>query len=60
MNGGDFDYARLIYLLMALLLVLGGGWGFSRYRHNARAALASIVFWAALTAAIVLAYNAFN
>lgn len=57
---GDFDYARLIYLLMALLLVLGGGWGFSRYRHNMRAVIASIAFWAGLIVAIVLAYNAFS
>jgi len=58
--GEGFDWPRLIYLLMALLLVTSGGWGLSRYRHDARAVISSIVFWAGLIVAIVLVYNAFT
>jgi hypothetical protein len=57
---GDFDWPQLIWLLMALLLVSGAGFGFQRLRHSPRAALLGVVFWAALIVAIVFAYNAFN
>jgi hypothetical protein len=60
MMGENLDWARLIYLLMALLLVAGGGWGVQRYRLDGRNALIGVFFWAALIVAIVLAYNAFN
>jgi hypothetical protein len=60
MSGGSFDWANLTYLLMALLLVAGGGFAFRRYRHDGRNALLAILFWAALVVAIVVAYNAFN
>ncbi|MGQ0533314.1 MAG: hypothetical protein ACT4OF_11585 [Caulobacteraceae bacterium] len=56
----DFDWARLTYLLMALLLVAGAGYGFRRVRLDRRNAFTSILFWAALIVAIVVAYNAFN
>ncbi len=32
----EFDWATLIYLLMALLLVTGAGWGAQRYRGSSR------------------------
>jgi hypothetical protein len=57
---GNFDWARLMYLLMALLLVAGGGWGVQRFRLDGRNALIGVLFWAALIVAIVLAYQAFN
>jgi hypothetical protein len=60
MAGGNFDWASLIYLVMALLLVTGAGWGFQRFRGNGRMMTIGIVFWAALIALIVIAYNAFN
>jgi ABC-type glycerol-3-phosphate transport system permease component len=56
----NFDWATLVYLLMALLLASGAGYGFHRFRHDGRSALIGIVFWAALIVAIVIAYNAFN
>jgi hypothetical protein len=56
----DFDWARLVWLLMALLLVSGAGYGFQRIRHDRRNVMIGILFWAALIIAIVLAYNAFN
>jgi hypothetical protein len=60
MAGGNFDWASLIYLLMALLLVTGAGWGFQRYRRDGRTMMLGIGFWAALIVVIVVAYNAFN
>lgn len=59
-GGGNFDWATLIYLLMALLLVTGAGWGAQRYRGSSRMMTIGIIFWAALIALIVIAYNAFN
>lgn len=60
MMGGDVDWARLTYLLMALLLVAGGGFAFRRFRYDGRNAFISILFWAALIVAIVVAFNALN
>jgi hypothetical protein len=57
---GNFDWAQLTYLLMALLLVSGAGYGFARLRHSPRLIMISIVFWAALIALIVVVYNTFN
>ena len=57
---GNPDWAMLIYLLMALLLASGAGYGFARIRGNPRAAIFGLLFWPALIVAIVLAYNAFN
>ncbi|MGE3789674.1 MAG: hypothetical protein AB7H66_04635 [Hyphomonadaceae bacterium] len=60
MSGGDFNWASLVYLLMALLLVTGAGWGFQRYRRDGRIVILAVVFWTALIVLIVVAYNAFN
>jgi len=57
---GNVDWATITYLVMALLLASGAGYGFRRIRGSPRAALFGAVFWAALIVAIVLAYNAFN
>lgn len=59
-GGGSFDWPTLIYLLMALLLVTGAGWGFRRIRHDKRSAIIGILFWPALILVIVLVYNALN
>jgi hypothetical protein len=55
-----FDAPRLAYLLMALLLATGAGWGFWRIRMEPRAALAGVVFWAALIVVLVMVYSWFN
>jgi hypothetical protein len=60
MTVGGFDWASLTYLLMALLLVAGGGFAFRRYRHDGRNVVIGLVFWVALIVTIVIAYNAFN
>jgi len=57
---GDLDVPRLVYLLMALLLVSGAGWGFWRIRMQPGAALAGAVFWAALIVVIAMIYSWFN
>jgi hypothetical protein len=57
---GNLDWAALVYLLMALLLVSGAAYGFRRIRGSPRAAVFGVVFWTALIVAIVFAYNAFN
>lgn len=56
----DFNWAQLAYLLMALLLVSGAGYGFRRIRHDGRNVVIGLLFWAALIAAIVLVYNLIN
>ena len=55
-----FDFARLTWLVMALLLAAGAGWGFWRFRHDGRRAIAGLAIWAAIIVAVVLAYDAFN
>lgn len=57
---GALDVPQLVYLLMALLLVSGAGYGFSRIRFDGGRALISILFWFALIAAIMLIYSWFN
>jgi hypothetical protein len=59
-GGYGREISSVIYLLMALLLVAGGGYGFSRIRHDGRTALAGIVFWALMLGAIVLVYRVFR
>jgi hypothetical protein len=54
------DIPRLVWLVMALLLVSGAGWGFWRFRLDGGQALAGILFWAALIVAITFAYSWFN
>lgn len=55
-----YDWAQLVWLLMALLLVSGAGYGFSRFRYDSKNALLSLAAWAAVVAAIVALYQAFN
>lgn len=50
------DAPRVIYLLMALLLVAGAGFGFRRLRTDKRTAFLSVVAWLALIAVIALVY----
>jgi hypothetical protein len=57
---GNLDVPRLVYLLMALMLVSGAGWGFARTRMQPGAAVAGIVFWAALIVVTVMVYSWFN
>jgi ABC-type maltose transport system permease subunit len=55
----NLDVPRLVYLLMALLLVAGAGFGFYRFRHDGRRAIVGLLIWAALIAAIVATYTLF-
>lgn len=57
---GNFDVPQLVYLMMALLLVSGAGFGFARMRMEPGAAIAGVVFWAALIVVLVMAYSWFN
>jgi hypothetical protein len=50
------DTPRLIYLLMALLLVTGAAYGFRRLQTNGRTVLTSIVAWLGIVAVIALVY----
>lgn len=56
----NLDTPAFVYLLMALLLVSGAGYGFWRFRYDRGQALAGIVFWAALIVVITLVYGWFN
>jgi ABC-type spermidine/putrescine transport system permease subunit II len=55
-----FDFARLTWLVMALLLAAGAGWGFWRFRHDGRRAIAGLAIWALIIVCIVLAYDALS
>jgi asparagine N-glycosylation enzyme membrane subunit Stt3 len=57
---GRTDIPQLVWLIMALMLVSGAGFGFWRFREDSGRALAGIVFWAVLIVAITLAYPLFN
>lgn len=57
---GGVDAARLIWLLLALLLVSGAAYGFREFRRSGRTAIASLLIWAAIILAIVGLYNVFN
>lgn len=57
---GNVDVPRLVYLLMALLLVSGAGYGFWRLRRDRGRAIASLLIWAALIAAISFGYILLN
>lgn len=57
---GNFDVPRLIWLLMALMLVAGAGFGVVRFRYDGGRAFVSILIWGALIVAIMLAYSVFN
>ena len=56
----DLDVPNLAWLLMALLLVSGAGWGFWRSRYDGGQVLAGLAIWAALIVAITFAYAAIN
>lgn len=53
---GNVDVPQLVWLLMALMLVSGAGYGFSRIRLDGGRALTGIIFWAVLIVAITLLY----
>jgi len=57
---GSVNVPGIVWAIMALLLVTGAGWGFQRFRYDGGAALAGILFWAALLVALTLAYSWFN
>lgn len=50
----------LVYLLMALLLVSGAGFGFARFKYDGGQALAGIAFWGAAIVLITFAYGWFR
>jgi hypothetical protein len=52
----NLDVPRLVYLSMALLLVSGAGYGFWRFRYDGSRALASLLIWAGILTAIMVAY----
>jgi hypothetical protein len=55
-----FDFAGLVYLLMALLLASGAGWGFWRFRTDGRRAILGLAIWAFVIVSIMAAYIALN
>lgn len=57
---GNVDIPGLVWLVMALLLVSGAGYGFTRIRYDGGQALAGILFWFALIVAITFAYSWFS
>lgn len=52
--------SEAIWLILALVLVSGAAYGFARFRFDKRMALLGAVFWIALFAAVVVAYQLFN
>lgn len=60
----NLDLPRLVYLLMALLLVTGAGYGFYRFRddgaHPGARPIVSLAIWALIFGAIVTAYTLLN
>jgi uncharacterized membrane protein len=56
----NLDVARLVYLLMALLLVSGAGYGFYRVRNDGARAIVGLAIWAFIIVAIVVAYTLLN
>lgn len=56
----DLDMPRLVFLLMALLLVSGAGYGFWRFRYDSGRALAGILFWGAALIGLAFAYAWLN
>ncbi len=56
----NLDVPRLVWLIMALLLVSGAGWGFWRFRVDGGRALVGLAFWGALVVALVFGYSIFN
>ena len=56
----EFDWPRLTYLLMALLLATGAGYGFSRFRADRRNAIIGLLVWAGLIALVAALYAIFN
>ncbi len=56
----NLDVPRLVYLLMALLLVTGAGYGFYRVPRDGARAIVSLAIWALIIGAIVTAYTLLN
>lgn len=56
----NIDAPRLIYLVMALLVASGTGYGFWRFRYDRGAAIAGVLFWAGAIAALMFAYTMFT
>lgn len=56
----EFDWPRLTYLLMALLLATGAGYGFWRFRADRRNAIIGLLVWAGLIALVAALYVIFN
>lgn len=56
----EFDWPRLTYLLMALLLATGAGYGFWRFRTDRRNAIIGLLVWAGLIALVAGLYAIFN
>jgi protein-S-isoprenylcysteine O-methyltransferase Ste14 len=56
----NLDVPRLVYLTMALLLVAGAGYGFTRMRFDGARAIVSLVIWAGVIVAIAAAYAIFR
>lgn len=56
----NLDVPRLVYLLMALLLVAGAGYGFYRFRHDGARVIVGLLIWALLIGAVVATYTLFN
>jgi hypothetical protein len=54
------DLPWLIYLLLALLLVAGAGYGFRRLRFDRGNAVIAALFWGALIVAIAVGYSVLN
>jgi hypothetical protein len=51
---------ELVWMIMALLLVSGAGYGFQRFRGEPRAAIAGALFWAGAAVVLILFYRIFN
>lgn len=51
---------QLIYLLMALLLVTGAGFGFARLRAERSRILPAALFWTGAIVLILVLYKLFN
>lgn len=52
----NVNLPHLVYLLMALMLAAGAGYGFWRFREDGGRALTGIVFWGVLIVCITMAY----
>lgn len=51
---------QLIWLVLALVLVSGAGYGFMQIRSDRRMILPAILFWGSAIFLIIFLYNTFN